>query len=398
LSGFNYVHFTAQNVHALSGPNPKAGAWNLRNAIGAHFRDVQVSTGEAPTTSLTQPTDLYSTAFWFPAVNNHAQSSCEGCSVIGFPRAFVVSEHDHFIGDNYASFSKVCVEFQQGGHLVAGKVGCEFTATALKVTGSPSVVDLTLTGESDRTSGAWTQGSYDIDDASSLLMGDIRYEMTLGGVGTTVSARRNGAGNIRLINLRSSTIESGPLFQETAPYWALSGTPIRIRDTHANGSVNSIQGVPNGAGLFDMIVTANGHVEAGGATRNYTGTSWRSIWSNALDAYLIQRAAAGGLSPSYATLVSVDNTGKGTFAGGAQLGSSGTSTTRLLHGTCTLTAGACTVSTALVTANSRVMLTGQDNNVTGALRVSARSAGVSFTITSSVGADTGVVAWEIIEP
>jgi hypothetical protein len=68
------------------------------------------------------------------------------------------------------------------------------------------------------------------------------------------------------------------------------------------------------------------------------------------------------------------------------------------RGAATLSAGQVTVSTALVTANSRIKLTPQDDSTVGSLRVSARSAGVSFIITSTDGADRGVVAWEISEP
>lgn len=67
------------------------------------------------------------------------------------------------------------------------------------------------------------------------------------------------------------------------------------------------------------------------------------------------------------------------------------------QGTATLTAGTVVVSNTNVTANSRIFLTPQDNNTTGALRVSARTAGTSFTITSSNAGDTGKVAYEIFE-
>lgn len=68
-------------------------------------------------------------------------------------------------------------------------------------------------------------------------------------------------------------------------------------------------------------------------------------------------------------------------------------------GTATLTAGAVTVSTTAVTASSRIQLTGNsDGGTPGWLRVSARSAGTSFTITSSSGTDTSTVAWIIVEP
>lgn len=68
-------------------------------------------------------------------------------------------------------------------------------------------------------------------------------------------------------------------------------------------------------------------------------------------------------------------------------------------GTATLTAGAATVSNTSVTATSRIFLTSNaDGGTPGFLRVSARTAGTSFTITSSSGTDTSTVAWIIYEP
>jgi hypothetical protein len=70
-------------------------------------------------------------------------------------------------------------------------------------------------------------------------------------------------------------------------------------------------------------------------------------------------------------------------------------------GTATLAAGTATVSTTAVTATSRIALTVQSlGTVTApkALAVTARSAGVSFTITSADATDTSVVAWVLIEP
>lgn len=68
-------------------------------------------------------------------------------------------------------------------------------------------------------------------------------------------------------------------------------------------------------------------------------------------------------------------------------------------GVATLVGGTVTVNTTEVTANSRIFLTAQDTGGTpGALRVSARSAGTSFTITSTSGTDTSTVAWFLVEP
>jgi hypothetical protein len=69
------------------------------------------------------------------------------------------------------------------------------------------------------------------------------------------------------------------------------------------------------------------------------------------------------------------------------------------QGTAVLVAGAVTVADTAVTANSRILLTSQlDGGAPGFVRVSARVAGVSFTITSSSGTDTSTIAYEIFEP
>lgn len=67
--------------------------------------------------------------------------------------------------------------------------------------------------------------------------------------------------------------------------------------------------------------------------------------------------------------------------------------------TAAMTAGSIVVSTTAVTANSRILLTAQTIAGTqGALGVSARTAGTSFTITSSSNTDTSTVGWFISEP
>lgn len=63
-------------------------------------------------------------------------------------------------------------------------------------------------------------------------------------------------------------------------------------------------------------------------------------------------------------------------------------------------AGTSVVSNTSVTANSRIFLAVQTGAFAGAMRVSARTPGTSFTIASSAGAaDNGAtVAWEMFEP
>jgi hypothetical protein len=68
-------------------------------------------------------------------------------------------------------------------------------------------------------------------------------------------------------------------------------------------------------------------------------------------------------------------------------------------GVATLAGGTATVSNTSVTATSRIQLTSQaDGGTPGWLRVSTRTAGTSFTITSSSASDTSTVAYFIVEP
>ncbi len=122
-------------------------------------------------------------------------------------------------------------------------------------------------------------------------------------------------------------------------------------------------------------------------TMDYDGKQqWGSGTANADCA--LGRSAAGILSVSLGSL-SVTTAGQGLAV---KEGSNAK------QGTATLVAGAATVANTSVTATSRIFLTSQaDGGTPGFLRVSTRTAGTSFTITSSSGTDTSTVAYEIFE-
>lgn len=85
--------------------------------------------------------------------------------------------------------------------------------------------------------------------------------------------------------------------------------------------------------------------------------------------------------------------------GSIYIGTAGSKTTTVRHGTASLTAGSVTVSDANILSTSRIFVTGSvDGGTPGWLRVSARSVGVSFTITSSSATDTSTVSYMIINP
>jgi DNA-binding beta-propeller fold protein YncE len=69
------------------------------------------------------------------------------------------------------------------------------------------------------------------------------------------------------------------------------------------------------------------------------------------------------------------------------------------QGVAALVAGTVVVANTSITANSRIILSPQETGLlTGIVRVSARTAGVSFTLLSTIITDTAVIAYEIFEP
>lgn len=103
--------------------------------------------------------------------------------------------------------------------------------------------------------------------------------------------------------------------------------------------------------------------------------------------------------------VTIDSTPGAFTAGGNVIVSTAGSGLRVAEGanakmgTSVLVGGTVVVANTSVTANSRIFVTSQvDGGTPGFLRVSARTAATSFTITSSSGTDTSTVAWMLVEP
>lgn len=109
---------------------------------------------------------------------------------------------------------------------------------------------------------------------------------------------------------------------------------------------------------------------------------------------ILQRVAGPVLqsSQNFKALGTID---VGTVGAGLQVAEG----TNAKQGTAVLVAGSAVVANTSVTANSRIFLTSNaDGGTPGFVRVSARTAGTSFTITSSSGTDTSTIAYEIFEP
>lgn len=155
-----------------------------------------------------------------------------------------------------------------------------------------------------------------------------------------------------------------------------SGSGATVAVLRANATDGLLSGRVTGDTVNRFSVTAGGSVAwgpGGGASQDAT----------------LARGAANRLDLTTADM-SIATTGRGLrVAEGSNA----------KQGTATLVAGTVTVANTSVTANSRIFLTSQiDGGTPGFLRVSARTAATSFTITSSNAADTSTVAYEIFEP
>ncbi len=214
---------------------------------------------------------------------------------------------------------------------------------------------------------------------------DARFLSPYGGDGTTLKLRPEGVadddGELRLTN-------------------GASGTVLTFTDqTGTSADVNLYRGNANELHTDDMLltkgvgatsvtqrVTVIGEANVRHQVRGNGDHEWGS-GSGSLDVTL-GRSGTATLTCTGDMRLSVAGKGYRVAEG-----------TNAKMGTATLTAGTATVSTTAVTATSRIFLTGQaDGGTPGALRVSTRTPGTSFVITSSSGADTSTVAWLIMDP
>lgn len=140
-----------------------------------------------------------------------------------------------------------------------------------------------------------------------------------------------------------------------------------------------------------MFPAANDLISLGTATLSYS------------DLFL---ASGGVINWNNGNVTLTHASGNLSLAGNFKLGTAGNGLyikegTNATMGVATMVLGTVTISTTKVTANSRIYLTVQSLGtvaVATPIAVTTRSAGTSFTISSSSATDTSVVAWMIVEP
>lgn len=146
-----------------------------------------------------------------------------------------------------------------------------------------------------------------------------------------------------------------------------------------------IAGILNIKGIFSSSSTAD-------ATSTTTGSI-----NTAGGMGIVKALWVGGLANIAGVLTAADNLKIGTVGKGIYIKEGSNAT----MGAATLSAGAVTINTTKVTGDSRIILTIQSLGtvtVPKAIGVTARTAGTSFTVTSSDATDTSIIAWQIVEP
>lgn len=226
---------------------------------------------------------------------------------------------------------------------------------------------------------------------AGTVTGTILLDNTYTAIAGTITNQLNNAGGCEYLRIEGSTVmpgsilrlaNTGALYSRNA---AGTGNVVLINATSADhvsiggtGAVNILL-QPNGGAASDSVIldsaalfpNQDASVDLGSASR---------VWGASF----------------FGGLMQVKNDVKITTVGNGLYVKEGSNATM---GTAVLVAGTVVVNTTKVTANSRIHLTIQaPGGAVGAVYVSARTAGTSFTITSTSGTDTSTVAWMIVEP
>lgn len=252
--------------------------------------------------------------------------------------------------------------------------------------GTAAVVDVSVLVGGTRTNSANTQAGYEVDNIRVDTAGASVTSMY--GVFSAVSV---GAANTQ--NLTSATAMIGGLFfprTTTGATGTITGIMgVQTRFTHNAATVSAYHGVHIQDATGTGTITSNAGLVVAGLTKG-TNNVHILIGTTTIPAGNFSIYSTSANEAFFSSNITLNTIGNGFKIKEG---------TNARMGVATLTAGTVTVANTSVTATSRIFLTAQsDGGTVGFQRVSARAAGTSFTITSSSGADTSVVAWMIIEP
>jgi hypothetical protein len=297
---------------------------------------------------------------------------------------------------------------------VAGLDASHWTATAGTPGGSQQGVSISTTNYFVTPASLLTASSIAIPSVSgdpSLL------DVTLSSVPVNLTVGH-------VFSIRFTSV--GSITGLTAGLWypgqvvSINGSVVRVRFTEASGArydgVPTIGGSVAGAvfavsdGVRDFQHDVVPTYMLGAIYRNSKGVTRAVALGGVSFATAAQRSVGCGLNihvQSSDTWAAGTNQASNRMelvenvlrVNGLRVGAAGTSVARVRHGRATLAAGTATVTDANTTTTARIFVShAVDGGTVGWLRVSARIAGTSFTITSSSGTDTSQVDWMMVEP
>lgn len=288
-----------------------------------------------------------------------------------------------YIGGNPAAFTGDFLKFQvantsvlkvdsSGAMTMAGSAGTWFNAASTGVLFSPtgshpggaSLLTLSTSSNFDDT-GAITDNMFKITGVWAPTSSTATFNGEL--INSTINQTSTATGITRglvITPVLTSAFDYRAFEITAATYNLLSTTTLAQQQTAVIGQYTL-------ANASSQTVTAAASLRIVGAPIQGTNVTLTNTYALQIDA------------------------GAAYFGGTMRIPTGGAAA---IAGTGTLTGGTVTINTTAVTANSLVFLTDTASSVTnvGTLTVSSKSAGTSFTVTSTLALDTSTFNWFII--
>ena len=298
------------------------------------------------------------------------------------------------VSDPNGSFATVAVS---GASTLTGNAalgGALSVAGSTTLTGAVSAAtNLTVTGRFLNLPTGVPGGLNSRFGFGSITNSSISLQHSDTTINQTLNLTGAGISSVQTSSLAATNLTLGLAGTTTA----IAGTATVAGDVTATGRLLAIPTIGSGfTSRFGADSVAASAVEV---QHSSTNLDRRLVLGGNTIASAVNSTGAGANLAIGTTGFNVGVLGTASVAGATTLGSAGTAITRVRHGTATLVGGTVTVADANVTTSSRILLTSNtDGGTPGWLRVSARVASTSFTVTSSSGTDTSTVAWMMIEP
>lgn len=228
-------------------------------------------------------------------------------------------------------------------------------------------------------------------NSSALNIGSTNADHSAVGIGGVETAK----GTVKITHTGTGADASASAISIDLAGTGTASQGIFITGTGGGTTGNLIEARNGGTGPVFRITSA-GQIHLGSGTGSPDVVLRRSAANElTVDDYTVL-AASGQSNGTFSVFSAASNALRAGSAGGGLSIAEGANARM---GTATLVAGAVTVANTSVTATTRIFLTSQaDGGTPGFLRVSARTAATSFTITSSSGTDTSTIAWLLVEP